>query len=125
MNKTEQHQRTWETYTSAWQAPTAGAKAIALQASVDAGCVYRDPLTGVVGHAALIDYMIGFHQQVPGGSFKTTSFRAHSARSVATWHMCDAGGAVIGEGISYGEYAGDGKLLAMTGFFDVPAQEGR
>lgn len=125
MNKTEQHQRTWETYTAAWQAPGAEAKALALQASVDAGCVYRDPLTSVEGHAALIDYMVGFHQQVPGGSFRTTSFRAHSARSVATWHMCDAAGAVIGEGISTGEYAADGKLLAMTGFFDVPAQEGR
>jgi hypothetical protein len=125
MNKTEQHRRTWETYTAAWQAPTAEAKARALQASVAAGCVYRDPLTSVEGHAALIDYMIGFHQQVPGGSFKTLSFRAHSARSVATWHMCDAGGAVIGEGISYGEYAADGRLRAMAGFFDVPAQEGR
>ena len=125
MNKTEQHRRTWETYTSAWQVPGAEAKALALQASVDAGCVYRDPLTSVEGHAALIDYMIDFHRQVPGGAFKTTSFRAHSARSVATWQMCDAGGSVIGEGISYGEYAADGKLLAMAGFFDVPAQEGR
>jgi hypothetical protein len=125
MTTTEQHQQTWETYTSAWQAPTAEAKARALQASVEPGCVYRDPLTSVEGHAALIDYMIGFHQQVPGGCFKTRSFRAHSARSIATWHMCDAAGAVIGEGISYGEYAADGKLVAMTGFFDVPAQEGR
>ena len=100
-------------------------QALALEASVDARCVYRDPLTSVEGHAALIDYMVGFHQQVPGGSFRTTSFRAHSARSCATWHLCDAAGAVIGDGISYGEYAADGKLLAMTGFFDVPAQAGR
>ena len=125
MNHTEQHRQTWETYTAAWQAPTAEAKALALAASVDAGCVYRDPLTCAEGHAALIDTMIGFHQQVPGGSFRTTSFRAHSARSVATWHMCDAGGAVIGEGISTGDYAADGKLLAMHGFFDVPARDGR
>ena len=125
MNQTEQHRQTWETYTSAWQATNAEAKARALRASADGGCVYRDPLTRAEGHAALIDYMIGFHQQVPGGSFRTTSFRAHSARSVATWHMCDAAGAVIGEGISTGEYAADGKLLAMTGFFDVPAQQGR
>jgi hypothetical protein len=123
MSQTEQqHRKTWETYVSAWQAPSAQAKAIALRDSADAGCVYRDPLTQAEGHAALVDYMLGFHQQVPGGHFKTTSFRAHSARSVATWHMCSAEGAVIGEGISYGEYGADGKLRAMTGFFDVPQQ---
>jgi hypothetical protein len=125
MNHTEQHRQTWEAYTAAWQAPGAEAKALALRASVDAGCVYRDPLTHVEGHAALIDYMIDFHRQVPGGSFRTTSFRAHSARSVATWHMCDAAGTVIGEGISYGEYAPDGMLVAMNGFFDMPGQDGR
>ncbi len=122
MNETEQQQQTWEIYTSAWKAPSAEAKALALRASVDGDCVYRDPLTQAEGHAALLDYMLGFHKQVPGGSFKTTSFRAHNSRSVTTWHMCNAAGAVIGEGISYGEYGADGKLVAMTGFFDVPAQ---
>ena len=124
MDNTEQHRQTWEAYAAAWQLPDAEGKARALRATVDPGCVYRDPLTNAEGHAALIDYMIGFHQQVPGGYFKTTSFRAHGARSVAVWNMCDAGGAVIGDGISYGEYAADGKLLAICGFFDVPAQEG-
>jgi len=122
MSQTNALQRTWETYTSAWQAPGAEAKALALRSSVDADCVYRDPLAKAEGHAALIDYMLSFHQQVPGGFFKTTSFRSHNSRSVTTWNMCDAGGGVIGEGISYGEYGADGKLVAMAGFFDVPAQ---
>lgn len=119
---TDQQQQTWDTYTSAWRAASAQEKALALQASVEAECVYRDPLTCARGHAALIDYMLAFHQQVPGGFFKTTSFRAHSGRSVTTWNMCSADGMVIGEGISYGEYGASGKLVAMTGFFDVPAQ---
>ncbi len=125
MNDTDLYRQTWETYSSAWREPSAETKGRALQASVAAGCVYRDPLTTVEGHAALIDYMLDLHQQVPGGFFKTTSFRAHSARSVATWHMCTAEGAVVGEGISYGEYGADGKLVSMSGFFDVPAQSGR
>lgn len=122
MSETQLLEQTWETYTAAWQAPSAEARALALRASVDGGCVYRDPLTKAEGHAALIDYMRAFHLQVPGGFFKTTSFRAHNLRSVTTWHMCNADGAVIGEGISYGEYGADRKLVAMTGFFDVPAQ---
>lgn len=32
------------------------------------------------------------------------------------------GAAVVGEGISYGEYDTRGKLVAMTGFFEVPAR---
>jgi len=122
MSETELLQQTWETYTSAWKVPSAQAKAIALRASVDDDCVYRDPVTKAEGHAALIDYMLAFHQQVPGGYFKTTSFRAHHSRSATTWHMCNGDGGVIGEGISCAEYGTDGKLVAMTGFFDVPAQ---
>jgi hypothetical protein len=122
MNETRLRQPTWETYTSAWQAAGAEAKALALQASVDGDCVYRDPLVQAEGHAALVDYMLDFHRQVPGGFFRTTSFRAHASRSAAAWQMCSADGAVIGDGISYAEYGADGKLLAMTGFFDVPAQ---
>lgn len=122
MSEAELLQQTWETYTSAWQASSAEAKALALRSSVDGACVYRDPLATAEGHAALIDYMLQFHQQVPGGFFKTTSFRAHNSRSVTTWQMCNAGGTAIGEGISYGEYGADGKLVAMAGFFDAPAQ---
>ena len=115
-------QQTWETYTAAWKAPGAEAKALALRSCVDGDCVYRDPLVVAEGHAALVDYMLAFHQQVPGGFFRTTSFRAHHARSAATWQMCGADGGVLGEGLSYGEYGADDRLVAMTGFFDVPAQ---
>jgi len=58
MNKTELHRQTWDVYTSAWQAPSAEAKLRALQASVNADCVYRDPLTQAEGHQSLIDYML-------------------------------------------------------------------
>ena len=121
MSKTEHRQHTWETYASAWKAADADSKARFLQASVDPQCVYRDPLTRAEGHAALVDYMLDFHKQVPGGHFETTSFRTHGDCSAATWHMCDAKGSVLGEGVSYGEYGADGKLLAMTGFFDLPS----
>ena len=122
MSETRLLRQTWDTYTAAWQAPGADAKAQALRSCVDGDCVYRDPLVVAEGHAALVDYMLGFHQQVPGGFFRTTTFRAHDARSAATWQMCSADGGVLGEGISYAEYGADDKLVAMIGFFDVPAQ---
>lgn len=118
----ELQRKTWETYTSAWRLAGAEAKAQVLRTSVNTDCVYRDPLIKAEGHDALINYMLEFHQQVPGGFFDTLSFRAHSGRSIATWHMRNAEGVVIGEGVSYGEYDTDGKLLEMTGFFDVAEQ---
>ncbi len=111
---------TWETYVSAWKAATADAKAAALAASVGTQCVYRDPITHAEGHAALIEYMLGFHRQVPGGHFVTTYFQAHHDRSIAKWTMRSADGTIAGEGTSYGEYGADGKLVAMTGFFETP-----
>lgn len=117
---TDDRRATWETYVSAWKATSADAKAAALAASVAARCVYRDPLTHAEGHAALIEHMLGFHRQVPGGYFVTTYFQTHHDRSIARWTMHSADGTITGEGISYGEYGADGKLVAETGFFETP-----
>jgi hypothetical protein len=35
--------------------------------------------------------------------------------------MLNAESVPIGEGISYGEYGADDRLVAMTGFYDAPA----
>ena len=113
---------TWETYAAAWKEPTAQGKEAALAASVHPACTYRDPLMQVEGHAAQVEAMLGFHRQVPGGHFETTYFLAHHDRSIARWNMRTGDGAVVGEGISYGEYDAHGKLVAMTGFFETPAQ---
>ena len=110
----------WETYAASWKAEGAQAKKAALARSVADGAVYRDPLAECRGHQALTDYMLDFHQQVPGGHFRTTYFLAHHDRSIARWDMVDGQGHKIGEGVSYGEYAANGTLVAMTGFFDVP-----
>ena len=111
---------TWEQYAAAWKATTREAKQAALAASTAATVTYRDPLAMAEGHTALVDYMTAFHAQVPGGWFATTYFLAHHDRSLAKWNMVDAGGTVIGTGVSYGEYDPRGQLVAIAGFFDVP-----
>jgi len=115
---------TWDRYSQAWRDATPEAKAASLTASVDPTCVYRDPLMRADGHGALIDYMLQFHQQIPGGYFETTYFLTHHARSVARWNMRDGHGAVLGDGVSFGEYDARGRLIAMTGFFEPPAPSG-
>jgi hypothetical protein len=110
----------WETYVSAWKELSPETKRAALHASTDPQCVYRDPLEQTNGHETLVDYMLHFHQQIPGGFFETTYFLAHHNRSIARWNMRAGDGTILGDGISYGEYSQDGRLVTMTGFFETP-----
>ncbi len=111
---------TWDSYTLAWKETTARAKMEKLQASTTVTCVYRDPLTHTDGQNALVEYMMAFHHQIPGGYFETTYFLAHHDRSISKWNMCTGDGVIVGEGVSYGEYDAKGKLQSMTGFFETP-----
>ncbi len=112
---------TWEQYASAWKLADAKQKRAALAGSVDENCVYRDPLTEASGHQELVKYMLEFHEQIPGGHFATKYFLTHHDRCIAKWNMVAGDGTVLGDGVSYGEYNEQGKLIAMTGFFETPA----
>lgn len=112
--------QTWETYTAAWKPENAPERRSLFEQTLSADCEYRDPLVHAAGWDALDAYMQDFQRQVPGGHFVTTWFLAHHGRSIAKWEMRGADAAVLGHGVSYAEYAGDGKLRAMNGFFDTP-----
>ncbi len=114
------HKGIWDLYTSAWKATSAQAKFDALRASTSATCEYCDPLAHTTGQSALVDYMLSFHTQMPGGYFETTWFLAHHNRSISKWNMCAGDGTIVGEGVSYGEYDAQGKLQSMNGFFETP-----
>lgn len=114
-----EQQEIWETYASAWKAETAEEKKARFVEALAPECVYTDPLHQAHGWDELTAYMLDFHQQVPGGHFVTRWFSAHHGRSVARWDMVAGDGTVLGEGISYGTYGNDGKLTAMTGFWDT------
>jgi len=111
----------WERYVESWRAESAAEKRRLFAQALSPACVYRDPLTEARGYDALLDYMLAFHGQVPGGYFVTESFMAHHDRSIAKWRMVDAQGTKLGEGSSFGEYDAGGLLIAMTGFFETQA----
>lgn len=112
---------TWATYTAAWQAGADAERQALLARAVGPDCHYADPLVQLQGTQALSAYMQDLQRQVPGVHFATRRFMVHHGRSMAQWHMLDGRAQVVGEGISFGEYAEDGRLRRMTGFFDVPA----
>ena len=114
-------QTTWETYVRSWKAESAEEKRALYEASLDRACVYLDPLARTEGWDELVDYMIGFHQQLPGAYFHTVEFLEHTDASAALWELRTGEGEAIGTGVSFGRYNDDGKLVAMTGFYEVPA----
>lgn len=110
----------WEIYTSSWKAESAKDKRLIFEKCLDDGCVYNDPLAVTTGWDELVEYMLDFHKQIPGGHFVTNYFLAHNNQSIARWDMKNAGNIILGEGISYGKYNESGKLISMTGFFETP-----
>lgn len=117
------HQTTWETYTASWKAETEAEKEQLFQQSLAPACVYRDPLAVASGWDEISAYMSEFHKMMPGGHFVTKEFASHNNRSISQWNMCAGDGSVVGDGISYGEYDDQGKLITMTGFYDTQGSE--
>ena len=111
---------TWEKYSSAWKVESAEEKREIIETCSDPKCQYTDPLIKTTGWDDIVDYMLDFHQQIPGGHFVTTYFLSHSNKSIAKWEMRNAENIVLGDGISYGEYNDNGHLVSMTGFFETP-----
>jgi hypothetical protein len=112
---------TWATYTAAWKAGSDAERQALLGRAVQPDCHYADPLVQVEGHQALSAYMVDLQRQVPGVHFVTRRFAVHHGRSMAQWHMRDGQARTVGEGVSFGEDADDGRLRRMTGFFEVPS----
>lgn len=113
--------KTWETYASSWKAKTESERRALYEKALSPDCVYTDPLTRTQGWDELTAYMAQFHEQVPGGHFATQTFVAHHDCSMARWNMLNGKGEILGDGVSYGKYDEEGRLIAMTGFFDVPS----
>ena len=111
----------WETYASAWKETDPDRRRALLNASLDPHCRYRDPLASTEGFDALAAYMDQFQQQIPGGHFVTQRYWHHGDRCAAAWEMRGSNGDKLDEGVSFGEYNADGKLVTMTGFYDPPA----
>jgi hypothetical protein len=112
-------EQTWETYTSSWKAEAAENKQAIFVECLDRECTYNDPNIKTKGWDELLAYMLDFHQQIPGGHFVTNYFLAHNQQSIAKWEMINGENSIIGEGISYGKYNDNGKLISLTGFFET------
>ena len=110
-------EQVWNTYSSAWGLETSEQKRQLFAECLSIDCSYADPHVNTVGWDELLDYMLDFHRQIPGGHFQVTNFASHNQQSMASWQLKDAQQQVVDEGTSFGRYDTAGKLISMTGFF--------
>ncbi len=117
--KNSLRQDIWEIYTQAWAEDDHLKRLRLFEESLDSECEYTDPITHTKGYEQLASYMSELHKNVPGVRFVSTDFKSHHDYSLTHWNMIDKMGNVLAQGVSYGRYGSDGRLLQMTGFYDV------
>jgi hypothetical protein len=110
-------------YVESWSETEAPKRLELLGRCLNPDCVYTDPVIQVHGCKPLSDYMAQFQQSAPGGAFVATKFATHHDRALMHWNMVDGKQNVLAQGVSYFLYGADGRLMQMTGFFELPASD--
>jgi hypothetical protein len=110
----------WRRYSSIWSEPDAARRADELAVCLADNASYCDPNGLIEGRAALSEYMAGFQQTVPGGTFRLNGLRQHNDRTLANWSMLGPDGKVLQDGVSFAQLSVDGRLQAISGFFELP-----
>jgi len=106
-------------YAAAWDESDASRRRQLLGKSwSDAGIyVDADNPDGLVGHDALLDYIVSVRQEMPGLAIVTTSVRELGGRLWATW-TARQGDREAFVGTDFVEFAADGRIGHLTNFYD-------
>jgi hypothetical protein len=107
-----------ETYTRAWSEIDEAARGDLLETAWGDETQYTDPTAKVRGRDELVLHIGGFQQQWPGARIEMSSgVDAHHGMLRFRWQMVGADGAVLLEGMDFGDVGGDGRLQRIAGFF--------
>jgi hypothetical protein len=105
-------------YEQAWKQPDAGKRDALLAEAWSKKGVFKDPGGAVSGRAALARLIGKFHQDFPDTQAERTSKVDFYGRSFRfTWKMVFAKDGRVLEGIDFGEFAADGRIASITGFW--------
>ncbi len=108
-----------ELYGAAWSEPDETKRRELLERAWADDGVYTDPTAEVTGRDALVAHIGGFLDQTQGARIVITSGvdSHHGTRLRFSWQMQNADGAVLADGIDYGQLDEDGRLELIVGFF--------
>ena len=111
-----------DAYIAMWNETHAGRRRALIARTWVEGASYLDPVMQGEGRSGIDAMVAGVQQRFPGHRFRRTSeVDAHHDRLRFCWELAPEGGAALVKGTDVGVIS-DGKLTAITGFFDqVPA----
>ena len=110
----------WELYAQSWGAKSAEEKQQLYTKCLEDDVVYTDPMVQTRGKLELLETMLGFHQQIPGGNFETMEYLTHNQLGAIRWNMKSDTGEIIGNGMSFCEFSHNGLLRRINGFYEIP-----
>ena len=113
-----------ETYISLWKHPMPEAE---LRSAIDRcwaeDAIYTDPRIGpIVGRDGLAGLVMGFFQRNPDGTVATGRFEHHHGRGRFAWALRRGDGTTLSEGVDFVDFAADGRIQRITGFFGPAPQ---
>lgn len=80
---------------------------------------YRDPMLQGDGPDGIDAMVQAVHDKYPGNAFRrTTDIDAHNGQVRFGWTLGPADGPALATGVDFGTVSADGRLEAITGFFD-------
>jgi hypothetical protein len=107
-------------YCAAWGAPRPSRDAMLARVWASDG-TYSDPTpTFAAGRAALSDSIDAFQRRLPGAQIRCSPVQAHHETMRFTWSLLGADGVERIQGMDFGEFAADGRIRRIVGFFGAP-----
>jgi hypothetical protein len=104
-------------YGAAWNETDEAKRAALLQRSWADDGVYTDPTATVEGRDALVTHIGGFHTMMPGHQIDMASgVDSYGGVFRFAWVMRN-GDEIALEGMDFGEFATDGRIARIVGFF--------
>ena len=109
-------------YIAMWNETDAGRRQALIDRTWTERASYLDPVMQGDGRSGIDAMVAGVQQRFPGHRFRRTSeVDAHHDRLRFCWELAPEGGPAIVKGTDVGTVA-DGRLAAVTGFFDQVPQ---
>lgn len=109
-----------ETYIAIWNETDTAPRREMIARAWAPEASYQDPVLEAQGHDAIDAMVGGFHAHFPGLTFVLTGeIEAHHDRLRFTWDLLAPDGSRQAAGTDVAVLAPDGRLLDVTGFFDL------
>jgi hypothetical protein len=107
-------------YIAVWNETDSDDRRALIERTWSSNASYVDPLFAAEGPAGIDAMVAGFQQSFPGHRFRLSSpVEQHHDRLRFAWELvAPSAGSAIVKGTDFGVVAPDGRLSAITGFFD-------